>query len=94
VETAASAEDALGRAATVTYDLFIVDVEMPGMNGFEFVAATRADARLARTPAMLVTSRSSDADKRRGLDVGARAYVVKGEFDQESFLSTVRGLIG
>jgi two-component system chemotaxis sensor kinase CheA len=94
VEAAASAEEALARAATVTYDLFIVDVEMPGMNGFEFVAATRADARLAQTPAMLVTSRSSDADKRRGRDVGARAYVVKGEFDQESFLSTVRGLIG
>jgi two-component system chemotaxis sensor kinase CheA len=94
VETAASAEEALERAAAASYDLFIVDVEMPGMNGFEFVAATRADAALERTPAILVTSRSAEADRRRGLDAGARAYIVKGEFDQDVFLNTVRGLVG
>ncbi len=43
------------------YDLFVVDIEMPGMDGFEFVARTRADAELSEVPAILVTSRSSDA---------------------------------
>jgi two-component system chemotaxis sensor kinase CheA len=94
VDAVASAEEGLARAAMTPYDLFIVDVEMPGMNGFEFVAATRGDEALSRTPAMLVTSRSAEADRRRGLDAGARAYIVKGEFDQDVFLSTVRGLVG
>jgi two-component system chemotaxis sensor kinase CheA len=94
IDTAASAEEGLARAAGVPYDLFIVDVEMPGMSGFEFVERARADAALAGIPAILVTSRSSAADRRRGLEAGARAYIVKGEFDQEVFLGTVRGLVG
>jgi two-component system chemotaxis sensor kinase CheA len=93
VDVAASAEEALICAASATYDLFIVDVEMPGMNGFEFVAATRQDEALARTPAILVTSRGSDEDRQRGADAGARGYIVKGEFDQETFLGLVRRLV-
>ena len=64
------------------------------MDGFEFVSRTRADPVLSIVPAILVTSRDGEADRRRGEDVGAKAYIVKGEFDQESFLRTVRQLIG
>ena len=42
VHLATSAEEALEKARTQDYDLFVVDVEMPGMDGFEFVARTRA----------------------------------------------------
>jgi two-component system chemotaxis sensor kinase CheA len=94
VDTVASAEEALDRAASTRYDLFIVDVEMPGMNGFDFVAATRAHQSLSDTPAILVTSRGAPEDRQRGVEAGARAYIVKSEFDQEVFLNTVRGLIG
>jgi two-component system chemotaxis sensor kinase CheA len=72
----------------------MVDVEMPGMNGFEFVEKTRADAQLREVPAILVTSRGSPEDRRRGLEAGARAYVVKGEFDQSQLLSAIRELLG
>jgi two-component system chemotaxis sensor kinase CheA len=94
VALAASAEEALGKAAEQAYGLFIVDVEMPGMNGFEFVARTRADPILKATPAVLVTSRSSDEDRRRGREAGARAYIVKGEFDQGELLRAIRELLG
>jgi two-component system chemotaxis sensor kinase CheA len=67
---------------------------MPGIDGFEFVQRTRQDEKLRRVPAVLVTSRSADEDRQRGLDAGARGYVVKGEFDQEVFLRTIRGLVG
>ena len=93
VDMAASAEEGLICAASTPYDLFIVDVEMPGMNGFEFVAAARQDDALARTPAILVTSRGSDEDRQRGADAGARGYIVKGEFDQDTFLGLVRRLV-
>jgi two-component system chemotaxis sensor kinase CheA len=94
VETATSAEEGLEKARAGSYGLFLVDVEMPGMDGFQFVAQTRADPTLRDIPAILVTSRSSPSDRERGRRVGARAYVVKGEFDQSMLLSTLRGLIG
>jgi two-component system chemotaxis sensor kinase CheA len=94
VEVATSAEEALDRARARAHALFVVDVEMPGMDGFGFVAATRADAQLRDTPAILVTSRDAAEDRRRGLAAGARAYIVKGEFDQGLLLETIRGLLG
>jgi two-component system chemotaxis sensor kinase CheA len=94
VDLAVSAEDALTKARDRRYSLFIVDVEMPGMDGFEFVAQTRSDSALRDIPAILVTSRNALADRRRGEQVGARAYIVKSEFDQGHLLQTIRILIG
>ncbi len=92
VDLAVSAEDALGKAARRRYGLFLVDVEMPGMDGFAFVARTRADANFRGTPALLVSSRNGEEDRRRAADAGASGYIVKGEFDQSRFLDTVRRL--
>jgi two-component system, chemotaxis family, sensor kinase CheA len=92
VELATSAEEGLEKARTRAYSLFLVDVEMPGMDGFQFVSRTRQDPVLRKIPAVLVTSRNSSEDKRRGEEVGASAYIVKGEFDQGYFLQTIRKL--
>jgi two-component system chemotaxis sensor kinase CheA len=94
VDLAVSGEQALEKARQRHYGVFVVDVEMPGMTGFEFIAATRDDPVLRRTPAILVTSRNDPEDKRRGMEVGARAYIVKSEFDQAVLLETVRRLVG
>ncbi len=94
VELATSAEEGLEKSHQRDYGLFIVDVEMPGMNGFEFVERARRDARLQGIPSVLVTSRGAEADRRRGVEAGARAYIVKSEFDQDAFLALVRGLVG
>jgi two-component system chemotaxis sensor kinase CheA len=94
VVTASSGEEALELVRERPFALFVVDVEMPGMSGFDFVARTRADAALAGTPAVLVTSRSAPEDRRRGHEVGARAYIVKGELAQDQFLDSVRRLVG
>ena len=75
------------------YSLFLVDVEMPGMNGFDFVSRTRADPQLRDIPALLVTSRTSAEDRLRGEASGAQAYFVKGEFDQVQFLQTIKQLV-
>lgn len=94
VDLVASAEEALEQIRHRRYGLFIVDVEMPGMDGFTFTETTRADPELSTVPVILVTSRSSPADRRRGLEVGASAYIVKGEFDQRQFVSQVAELLG
>lgn len=94
VDLATSAEEAMAMAGKRRYGAFVVDVEMPGMSGFEFVAATRADPKLREVPAILVTSRDAPDDRRRGEEVGAHAYVVKGEFDQSFLLQTIKRLVG
>jgi two-component system chemotaxis sensor kinase CheA len=93
VELAVSGEDALRKARERNYGVFIVDVEMPGMDGFELVARTRADRLTRDTPAILVTSRASADDRKRGEEVGAAAYIVKSEFDQERLLRIIDELI-
>lgn len=92
VETANSAEDALKMAAGRDYGMYLVDVEMPGMDGFEFVATTRANERMRHVPVVMVTSRNLLGDRDRGLKMGASDYIVKGDFDQGKLLATVARL--
>lgn len=94
VDLAVSAEQALAAAQRQRYDLFLVDVEMPGMDGFGFIERTRADPQLREVPAILLSSRDAPEDKRRGQAVGASAYIVKSEFAQQDFLRQVRALAG
>lgn len=94
VDLATSAEEGLFKARQSDYALFLVDVEMPGMDGYTFVAQTRADAVLRNTPAILVTSRNEPGDRERGEAAGASAYIVKGEFDQTVLLARIRKLMG
>jgi two-component system chemotaxis sensor kinase CheA len=93
VDLAASGEEALEKARSRPYGLFLTDIDMPGIDGFAFVAETRADPALAHIPAILVSSRASAEDRRRGAEAGAAAYVVKGEFDQEELLAHIRKLV-
>ena len=93
VECAGSAEEAFEKAHQRRYSLFLVDVEMPGMDGYEFISRAREDPLLHEIPSILVTSRGSPSDRRRGQEVGARAYITKSEFDQAQFLETVRQLV-
>jgi two-component system chemotaxis sensor kinase CheA len=90
VDLASSGEEGLERARGRRYALFLVDVEMPGMDGFTFIERARKDPNLRDIPAILVTSRASPEDRQRGQRVGARAYIVKGEFDQTDLLEKIR----
>jgi two-component system chemotaxis sensor kinase CheA len=94
VEVAVSAEDGLDRARRERFGLFLVDVEMPGMDGFAFIERTQGDPALRDIPAILVTSRNAAEDRRRGEQVGARGYIVKSEFNQDELLERIRNLMG
>lgn len=81
------------RSGEALIDLIIADVEMPRMDGFGLLQAVKTDPRLAETPVILMTSRADPADVRRGLDLGASAYITKQKFDQRELLATIGQLL-
>lgn len=93
VDLAASAAEALVKARARRYGLFLLDVEMPGMDGFGFMEKARTDAALRDVPTILVTSRDSREDRQRGQELGACAYVAKSEFDQRELLALIGKLL-
>ncbi|MBF0183261.1 MAG: response regulator [Magnetococcales bacterium] len=74
-------------------DLVVSDVEMPRCDGFALTEKIRADQRFGRLPVVLVTSLSSQEHRQRGVTVGASAYLVKSDFDQQDLLTTIGRLV-
>lgn len=77
------------RSGEEVVDLVVADVEMPRMDGFSLLQAIKNDTRLAPLPVILMTSRATAEDVRRGLDLGAGAYLAKQKFDQRELLATI-----
>lgn len=94
VTTAVDGFDALDKLRAGAYDLVVSDVEMPRIDGFQLTMSIRSELRLTELPVVIVTSLASEAHRRRGLEVGAQAYIVKSQFDQSNLLETVRQLLG
>jgi len=94
VDVASSGEEALAKARDRRFGLFLVDIEMPGMDGFTFVEHTQADPELREIPSILVSSRASDEDRQRGVRAGARRHVDKSAFDQNELLRCIESLVG
>jgi two-component system chemotaxis sensor kinase CheA len=94
VVIAVSAEDALDKIREMTFDLVISDVEMPGLNGFELTSRLRSLDEYRTVPVIIVSSLAKDEHKRKAIEAGAQAYIVKGAFEQGTLLDTVETLIG
>jgi two-component system chemotaxis sensor kinase CheA len=85
--------DALNTLGSRPFAAVVSDIMMPNMNGLDLTVHIRAQPRHKELPVILVTSLASDEDKRRGLDVGANAYIPKPSFDQRVLLDTLKRLI-
>ena len=94
VRVAVNGEEALAEISHERPDLVLTDVQMPRMDGFELTEAIRKQPSLASLPVIMLTSRGSDEDRRRGLECGADGYIVKSGFDQSALLSAVERLLG
>ncbi len=77
VDTATSGEEALARVAENPPDLILLDVMMPGLDGFEVARRIRSDEDLPFIPIILITARDTTQDKVIGLDAGANDYLTK-----------------
>lgn len=93
VETAVDGLDALEKLRSREFSLVVADVEMPRMGGLQLVSTLREDPHLSELPVVIVSARESDEDRRRGMEMGARAYVGKASFDQATLLDAIESLI-
>jgi two-component system chemotaxis sensor kinase CheA len=85
--------DALEQLQQKPVDLVIADIEMPRMDGFGLLHAMRGDPQLKDTPVILVTSRDDPEDRRKGLALGAQAYIIKQRFDQRDLLAAIEQIL-
>jgi chemosensory pili system protein ChpA (sensor histidine kinase/response regulator) len=77
------------RNATALPDVVLTDIEMPRMDGYELLAALKANEVLARLPVAMITSRAGEKHRRKALDNGAADYLTK-PYSDEQLLSMVR----
>ncbi|MCK4742873.1 MAG: hybrid sensor histidine kinase/response regulator [Sulfuriflexus sp.] len=94
VELAVDGMDGWNTVHNGTYDLIISDVDMPRMNGIEFVKKLKMDHEFRKIPVMIVSYKDREEDRAAGLDAGADYYLTKGSFHDESLIDAVIDLIG
>ncbi len=93
VETAENPPDAFDKMKNIKFDLIISDVEMPEMDGFEFLEKLKTDEMYADIPVIMVSSLVSEENKKRARVLGAQKYIVKSEFKQESFQKIIEEIL-
>lgn len=84
--------DALEQLIDVTPDVILSDIEMPRMDGFDFVRNLRADERLKSLPVIMITSRTADKHRNYAFEIGANHYLGK-PYDEEELLRLIAGYI-
>ena len=93
VTTAGGGEDALKLLREQAFDLVLLDVMMPGMDGMQVLDAIRADPHLASLPVVLVTAKTEDQDLLNGYRAGAQYYVTK-PFTSRQLLYAISLVLG
>jgi two-component system sensor histidine kinase and response regulator WspE len=94
VDVAVDGQDGWHALQTESYDLLVSDVDMPRMNGIELIRTLRRDPRFEQLPVIIVSYKDREEDRLEGFEAGANAYLTKGSFHDDSFVSAVADLIG
>lgn len=89
VDTADNGDDGLFSAEGTDYDALVLDVMLPGLDGWEVLKRLR---KTKKTPVLMLTARDQTRDRVKGLDTGADDYVVK-PFDLEEVFARLRAII-
>jgi twitching motility two-component system response regulator PilH len=88
-----SAEDGIAAAKREMPDLVIMDVVLPGMNGFQATRALSRDAATSAIPVLIVSTKNMDTDKAWGMRQGARDYIVKPPREDE-LIARINAVLG
>ena len=91
VRTAENGEEAMRRLGEETPDLILMDVVMPGQNGFQLTRTITRDPRFMNVPVIMCTSKNQETDKVWGMRQGARDYIVK-PVDADELVAKIHAL--
>ncbi|MCA3234524.1 MAG: response regulator [Cupriavidus sp.] len=91
VSVAGNSEQAMTRLEAETFDLILMDVVMPGQNGYQATRAIKRDDRFKDIPVIMCTSKGLETDRIWGIRQGASDYIVK-PVDGEELLSKIAAL--
>ena len=91
VKTAENAEDAFKRLAEEKPDLILMDVVMPGQNGFQLTRAIARDPLYSDVPIVMCTSKNQETDRVWGMRQGARDYITK-PVDVSELMAKIKAL--
>jgi twitching motility two-component system response regulator PilH len=91
VRTAEGGEEAMRRLAEAKPDLILMDVVMPGTNGFQLTRAITRDPRFIDVPVIMCTSKGQETDRVWGMRQGAKDYIVK-PVDPEELMAKIQAL--
>jgi len=94
VDTAVDGVDGWNAIRTGSYDMVISDVDMPRMNGIEFVNQIKRHSELKSIPVIIVSYKDKEEDRLAGLQAGANYYLTKSSFQDDSFIRAAVNLIG
>jgi chemotaxis protein histidine kinase CheA len=93
VHTASNGRQALEQLRHASYDVLVVDIGMEEMDGFELTRAIRGKPEIARVPVVLVSAHDSAADRQRGSEAGADAFLSKKECVSGRLVAEVAGVV-
>ena len=93
VTTSGNAEDGIANCKRDKPDLVLMDVVLPGMNGFQATCALSRDADTSHIPVLIVSTKGLDTDRVWGLRQGAKDYIVKPPREQD-LLARINALVG
>jgi two-component system chemotaxis sensor kinase CheA/two-component system sensor histidine kinase and response regulator WspE len=94
VDEAVDGEDGWQRLQSGGYHVLVTDVQMPVLDGIDLTRRVKATPRFLKVPVLILSSLSAPEERRRGVDAGADAYLVKGELDPENLAATLERLCG
>lgn len=93
VDEAVNGVEALERALGKPYDLYLVDVNMPKLDGYAFIRELRGYAEIAQAPAVMISTEAKASDQAKAYEAGANLYLIK-PIRPEILLGHVRLLLG
>ena len=85
--------DALEKLQEVKPDVMLVDIEMPRMDGFDLIRNVRSDSRIAKTPIIMITSRTASKHRNYAMELGANEYYGK-PFQEQQLLESIVEFVG
>jgi two-component system alkaline phosphatase synthesis response regulator PhoP len=93
VESATDGREAVEKARQLSPDLVFLDLNLPGMNGYEVCRAIKSDPTLRDTYLILLTAKGQEKERQKGIEAGADEYLTK-PFSPREIVKRLRSLFG